>query len=88
MKFPTAKQPTTQVAEDEQAQEQETAVAEDKQAQTQETAVVEWSWGEGSEETMHPVWAVRRLTQKQLDQERVNRPLGHIKSVPIASSGH
>ena len=79
MKFPTAKQPKTQVAENEQAQEQETAVAEDKQAQTQETAVVEWSWGEGSEETMHPFWAVRRLTQKQLEQERVNQPLGQIK---------
>ena len=79
MKCPTAKQPKTQVAENEQAQEQETAVAEDKQAQTQETAVVEWSWGEGSEETMHPFWAVRRLTQKQLEQERVNQPLGQIK---------
>ena len=69
----------TTVTEGKQAQKQKTAVVEDKQAQEQKTAVVEWSWGEGSEETMHPFWVVRRLTQKQLEQERINQPLGQIK---------
>ena len=28
-----------------------------------------WVWGEGRAETMHPFWAVRRLTPQQLDKE-------------------
>ena len=30
---------------------------------------VEWLWGQGRAETMHPYWAVRRLTPQQLDKE-------------------
>ena len=60
----------------EQKTAQKTAVAEKEQAQEPEP---EWQWGEGSEETMHPFWAVRRMTQKQLNQERINQPLGQIK---------
>ena len=28
-----------------------------------------WMWGQGHPETMHPFWAVRRITQQQLDKE-------------------
>ena len=30
---------------------------------------IEWVWGQGKTETMHPFWAVRRITQEQLDKE-------------------
>jgi len=30
---------------------------------------IEWVWGNGNAETMHPFWAVRRLTTKQLQNE-------------------
>ena len=30
---------------------------------------VEWLWGQGRAETMHPYWAVRRLTPQQLENE-------------------
>ena len=31
---------------------------------------VRWIWGETSDETMHPFWAVRRLTEAQLKMEQ------------------
>jgi len=30
---------------------------------------IEWVWGQGRAETMHPFWAVRRLTPEQLDKD-------------------
>ena len=46
-----------------------------------ETAVAaagsaEWIWSEGSAETMHPFWAVRRMTNGQLLRERADRKPG------------
>ena len=40
---------------------------------------VEWLWHEGGPCTMHPFWAVRRMTQKQLAVAAVNTPLGKRK---------
>lgn len=31
---------------------------------------IQWLWGQGKAETMHPFWAVRRLTADQLDSEQ------------------
>ena len=31
---------------------------------------IQWLWGHGKPESMHPFWAVRRLTAEQLDTER------------------
>ena len=33
-------------------------------------AEIQWLWGQGKAETMHPFWAVRRLTADQLDSEQ------------------
>ena len=32
----------------------------------------EWIWNEGGEETMHPFWAVRRMTAAQLARARLD----------------
>ena len=44
----------------------EAAAAAESSGSTEE---IEWEWGQGLPETMHPCWAVRRLTQQQLDDE-------------------
>ena len=36
-----------------------------------ETAPVTWTWSEKDDETMHPFWAVRRITQKALAKENL-----------------
>ena len=38
----------------------------------------EWIWSEGSEETMHPFWVVRRMTEKQLARERYEARPGQL----------
>ena len=48
------------------------------------TPTIEWLWGEGPPETMHPFWAVRKLTQQQLDQEiHEKRAASAITGVPF-----
>ena len=34
-----------------------------------QSSELQWLWGQGRAETMHPFWAVRRLTTQQLDKE-------------------
>lgn len=53
-------------------QSSNTAVAGTAVADPQTPPADEWLWGEGSLETMHPFWAVRRLTEKQLQQLKVH----------------
>ena len=45
----------------------------------------EWLWAEGNkQETMHPFWAVRRLTAEQLDKEiQEKREASRITGVPF-----
>ena len=46
----------------------ESTAAAESAAVAENTALAEqWHWGEAGAETMHPFWAVRRLTQNQLD---------------------
>ena len=51
---------------DEPAAPGETAVAEPSTSGIE----IQWLWGQGKPETMHPFWAVRRLTAEQLDTEQ------------------
>ncbi len=62
-KIPMKKQPTTNTAV---ADAETSAVAAQQEPQ--------WIWGQGGAETMHPFWAVRRLTEKQLQQAKVDTP--------------
>jgi len=40
----------------------------------------DWEWGENGEETMHPFWAVRRMTPKQLAIAKTQKiPIGQLK---------
>ena len=38
----------------------------------------EWVWGPQGAETMHPFWAVRRMTRKQLVKEAADPKVGKI----------
>jgi hypothetical protein len=57
-------------------------IPEKKQSNTavavQSTLDPEWIWSEVGGETMHPFWAVRRLTEKQLARERSQVRLGQL----------
>ena len=68
-KAPTRQQCKAAVAEEEAkaagAQEQAKATVADDTALDDE-----WVWGPHGEHTMHPFWAVRRLTDKQLAREK------------------
>jgi hypothetical protein len=66
-KIPMKKQPTTNTAG---ADAETSAVAAQQEP--------EWIWAQGGADTMHPFWAVRRLTDKQLQQAKVDNPTGKI----------
>jgi hypothetical protein len=60
------------------------AVAEGGDATAAVAVVDDWVWNEHGDDTMHPFWAVRRLTEKMLLKEKAEieaKPLGH--GVPI-----
>ena len=65
----------TAVAATEVADAKTSAVADEKQ-----TAVAaledasQWQWGEKGNETMHPFWAVRRMTEQQLNLLKLQAP--------------
>ena len=63
LKIPMKKQPTTNTAG---ADAETSAVAAQQEP--------EWIWAQGGADTMHPFWAVRRLTDKQLQQAKVDNP--------------
>jgi hypothetical protein len=65
LKIPMKKQPTTNTAG---ADAETSAVAAQQEP--------EWIWAQGGADTMHPFWAVRRLTDKQLQQAKVDYPKG------------
>ena len=46
-----------------------TAVADSTKAAVADPV---WMWGEGGEDSMHPFWAVRRMTAAQLKLEQIN----------------
>ena len=50
-----------------------TAVADDGKPEA------EWLWGEKGQESMHPFWAVRKLTEKQLQKQQMKIPEGQLK---------
>ena len=52
-----------------------------KQARTCNAA--KWIWGERGLETMHPFWAVRRLTETQLQQERMKAKEDKSRIMPL-----
>jgi hypothetical protein len=55
----------------------------DKRTPTQkkeEASSPSWQWGDGGAETMHPFWAVRRLTATQLRKEQETTKLGQPQS--------
>ena len=49
-----------------------TAVADDS------VTGVSWKWSPVGEETMHPFWAVRRMTAPQMTQAKLQAPSGHL----------
>jgi hypothetical protein len=55
----------------------------DKRTPTQmkeEESSPSWHWGEGGAETMHPFWAVRRITATQLRKEQEAKKIGQPQS--------
>jgi hypothetical protein len=61
------------------------AVAEGGDATTAVAVMDDWVWNEHGDDTMHPFWAVRRMTEKMLIQEKAEleaKPLGHGLQIP------
>jgi hypothetical protein len=81
--LPEFKSPVAQPTKPQQAestQDSTTEKNESSSTEKNESPSPSWQWGDGGAETMHPFWAVRRLTASQLIKEQEKTKLGYPQS--------